>query len=1412
MMKLLLVLLFSYSAFAEFPCPLPNEPEGDSCLEGKTTPILTNDDIDCLKKEIIDSYRVEYCKVVGQTFEEGEAPYEPKAMFDEYYILMQDLLVDGYAPLAAFKSFAEEYESLLPENLSINDPQFEVTVTDENGNESTQAPDPKVFWEARYLEMFSRFISNIQNSSPPPSLAGVQEYNATARMCVQGLEKNTYFGAMEGKKSGADCKKIQNGKDIADHEACASKVCLTSIEAEFEGEENPTQVGAATLVRKCAAVKRCFEKLVPGQSCDPIESPLCVGSYCMFTNANVTGLNECRAENEACSGPNAIGDAECCTGKCSAANKCIQAAKCMNCVKSGKIPGEGQECCPGYYKSSEGKCRTNLLPLVPIIQSSFQSKMKSTLKFIFDQIFPSAYGNETEEELTASQQEYIENQRSECQANFAGNAAGLQNCLAEIESTTANNFAGVNQSYLTQEQRLELDRMRIECSKLTTGTQSHEDCMQSVAAQEKAFIADNKAANITGEKPTAEQLIAEQKGPLVTGKTYSNPKKCEFYSFNDNWRDASIMEQNAEVFLRGFEFTFSHQGTQDYWVDSEANSDNIFSRANAVAKKFRKNRGEMILKMREIDRKMSCKCIAIFGPQNFDAEKQSFFNQSCEDEKALLATNLQTDVGKDINSDGEGQTVQGAKLENITDAEDTSEKKIEEMDKGAIGISHERLLIEWMGLRRDAQIARFVDNSELEADLAALSDFIGETDFEEVWIDKIEGNALVAAQPRGDTVPLYNWGYKYPKKWFAILIIILAIGLGAAIGAFAITSLGLLGGAGIGLAAGAMVAGLVGAFKGPGAPGIGDVRYVKKKRWSTFKRWDGYTKYFIGPKFDNNSTKSDTRCQIFGNASACLKSAYALPLEDMEYLDHLNGVTHYLVDPKLPLFVEADKVSLETMPGYNKTWVQVINDIRDTTVNFALNTAPGGKKYHSSAPGFNSPNGEENSCHRSGSKGCYNITGKSFGKRDIFQEAINEGTLAPMGGSFSPVTFGSELRGVIKNAAKKYALCKSFKGGGEESESSEGTVGLNNSLTSGCGLAEMNEYDMGFGELYETETAAEDFAKYALEMHYIYSSLSLSTEMGYPLMGQEAYFAMVAYNMKLVGSLAAGRANKYAEVYDLYVADWEKRIGEYNSLGEGVNAGKSVNIEYSQKFYDLFGRFSFNGTDNIESFDAALNTAQSDGSSFNSAELRALSAGRNKAVRTNSDLKKQNEFLADTKNLPGQELRIQKQANQIANNISPIKRLNAAEMGGFGVKKLNKALGQMNKNMASLAKRRRSSRNSRSNPSPFVMPKFGGLPKMPRPSTSTGNGFNNAIQKDQGMSTEQANALINRLKRDKSLSEQSEADTIFTVVSKAYKRNYDKVLVRNRKKSSGMDINSGANMDNKLEDKKKQELKKLLSQ
>ena len=283
--------------------------------------------------------------------------------------------------------------------------------------------------------------------------------------------------------------------------------------------------------------------------------------------------------------------------------------------------------------------------------------------------------------ITEGQEQLLAEKRAACEQNNAAGSEALAKCLETVEALRAS-YNEDEYMPLTAEQDKEISAARETCTKQhETGSEGHATCMAKVDQLESQRLKENEekgapcAQNFEagseayktcmvdvgamGIRVNKGNFLDQYEIPGVTAKTYSDIKSCEFNSMNDSWRDASNKERNAEVFLRAFEYVFSFQGTQDYWQDPQ--DGNIFTRANDVAQKFRENRSKLVQEMKEIDRKIACKCIAIFGPQKFSAVKQNFFNSSCEQEKA----ELQAQLGEDLNKGQDSSQIDGTSISTL---------------------------------------------------------------------------------------------------------------------------------------------------------------------------------------------------------------------------------------------------------------------------------------------------------------------------------------------------------------------------------------------------------------------------------------------------------------------------------------------------------------------------------------------------------------------------------------------------------------------------------------------------------------------------------------------------------------------------------------------------------------------------
>lgn len=1255
--------------------------------------------------------------------------YLPNDLYAHYYSIAQELYVGGYARQGHFDTYLLNYKNL----------QNFIATAPLNEQEKVE------YWWDKYEQLWLGYLNAVKNN---PQVCAGPGVSSTSKKCCAGLVEMTQVITV-----GDSCK--SQASSCSDNTQCCSGICNRDTDTSVGtcspitsmptgGVCNANSDCLSNLCHKpevnspgtCSTPKQCYKPVALGERCGDALTPLCQSGSCREVDSEVFG-GECLLNSNSCEA-----NSDCCSNSCSN-NICVENKICSNCAEKNTTPKSDQQCCEGLYlDTTSGKCRTNIRPL------DFRIPQTTLLEKILNNIFPIAHAAVTTDE---AQESTIKRAKSECANLHTVNSSEYNTCMGMAENLVAT--SATERIGLTQAQTDKINAEDERChSEYPTGSVSRQECINANEKNEQTLIRENKENGVDTGSGKTQDLIKTQKAPAVSEKTYSDPKSCEFRSFNDNWRSASNIEKNAEIFLRGFEVVYSGKGTQDFWQDGTKG--NIWSRASNVARKFRTNRSKMIKNMAELDIKMACQCIAIWGPTNFSADKQEFFaSDVCAEQRASVmaqmgseVNDLKTGTSKDDSSNSEIASLNSI---NGEDKNTIDAAKLEEIDKGAAAISHEKLLIEWLGMRADAQMDRFTSNSELEKELIELSTFIEEKDFKEVWKGELKnkGRTLDRGSPEGDNVLLYRFGVKYLKGWVKLFVTVLAI----AVAVFTMgTGLFVILGSG---ATGFLIASLIGAYGSKGAPGVGDLQIFKKSSYSFFKNWDGYERYYIGPLYDNKSPVDETKCRIYAKASACLRSGYEIKLEGMKYLTAYEGRSHFVIDTNKPLYATDSLYSMDTMPGLSLSWKDIINQTRNEGVQYLMSTKPGG--------GTKSKGGKS-----------YKVKGTGYLKTDVFKMALDQKYFIPLRGKFVAKPF-SQKNDLLK-AAQKYALCKEMRQPNNPD----------------CYLDDdtIQTEDYGFGNLFESTDEAKEFAIYTYEMHFLYSQISRDDYMGYPLLAQDAYFRAVAYNMKLVGSLAAQRAQNYGETFALYKEDWEKRVGEYNSLGEVAIGSGTRNIKYSKKFYETFGLLDFSGETNLDTFDAAQASSQSSGG-FNKAELSALNAGRSSAVNTNKQISKINAYNKANEGNESSVKRNSTAALTMQKLNSPLAAFKMNKLGGgYGYSNVNDALSSissdidsLNNKMGSKYKTYGSNYGSQSGAaSNFSFPSTNSGSYNTQGSVSNGFVDDSPSDSSQELSAEDLKRnreLLDALAKDQELEPKGD-DSLWTILSKAYKRNYSRVLKR----------------------------------
>lgn len=1399
--------------------PAPDGPEYELYKDYYKKTLLTEE-----KTEFRDHYKSLYKNIYKEIFFADDPPapddivpeepepkptgFSPAHMYPRYYELVQSLYLAGYISNDAFKTWDTRYKQDLKNDLNENSIDFKNDQAtyilksdgttrktsadlspqelsslrnDENRNGFklvTISANPKIYVDANnFLRNTTEYLyyeKKLVNAGPNATGANrtaidllMEKIQTETRTCAK---EGQYVGnnkccvdhiAVTALKEGAlnnnlSCKK-QN-VTCSENSNCCSNKCYKEDPATNQGVCLPENV--------CTRIRMENEK------CD-LQNQMCDKSSCLdYGQLQATINYECKIEDVQCTTND-----QCCSNSCKN-NKCEKIMQCMNCKSDNSLIKGGEKCCPGYIEFNN-RCLPPIPQFIPTVK--VEKKFQHFFSKILNLFISSTYASETtNKNLTEGQAELIAEKTKVCENKFSAGSSDRDTCMLNVEQQKTY-YAEDGYSGLNEKQLDIIAEMKQTCAEKhktdTSKDSAFSKCMENVTQKEKGFLTDNsdKASAcekfITGSLEfkecmfeqgalgvnlQKEDYIDKYNIPGVTAKTYSDANNCEFNSYNDSWRDASQKERNAELFLRSFEYVFSHKGTKDYWVDQ--NQKSIFERAHEVAVKFRENRKKLINAMIETDKVMTCKCIGYKGPDQFkkDTAKIKYFMESCPDEAA--AYNLNN------NSPTSGENNNGANLsgtnKNIDDA------KFSEIDKGATAISGEQFLVDWLNLKAQNQMQRFSDNSELEEKLSELSKSITDTDFSEVFKDKIV-NKQPKAGPNGagDSTELYKWGYTYRPGWMKIAMILVgavAFFFIPGVGGIIMTSLvvglgGVVGGAigslilsnstatinGINNKA-AVTSQMVAAWRYSeydeinARPEIVDIKTAEgcaKRKWGVcLKKYKGFTRYLLGPRYEHPFSKQI----VYGRASALFRSGYRV--------DYNNAI-NFMLDPTLPLFVPENKVSIKGMHGTPGTpsFVELLNSAYERGRDeIAIYKKPSGHL-----------------------KGSYLKESKKFGQKPLLAEIISKGHFIPGEGKYNDFYFEESSHGgknIIMAGAQKYALCKSLKE---------------------CGATELVEDQYGLGYLFESKSEAKVWSEYTYEIHYKWSHLSRNNFMGYPLVGLDTYFQTLAFKMKLAGSLAASRSIQAFEAAELYTKDLEKRNSDYNSVQGELATGRGRNTKFTRSLFKQFGRLNFSGKTDLANLNDLKSITISANSGLGQGELQVLTAGVNAAIRRNADIDKKDAFDKAVLNSSDQSKNLIAKNTAFLNKATnPLNQFGMAKLGGGGAgfKRLSSAISGLNQSLEDFNK---EANNNRKTPTANYTPSFT-MPNRADFGSSSNSNYSTPLtsdpantQNDHNLSDQNISGLLNELKQVD--LEPNQSDSLFTVVSKAYKRNYSRVLKRSEK-------------------------------
>ena len=696
------------------------------------------------------------------------------------------------------------------------------------------------------------------------------------------------------------------------------------------------------------------------------------------------------------------------------------------------------------------------------------------------------------------------------------------------------------------------------------------------------------------------------------------------------------------------------------------------------------------------------------------------------------------------------------------DGKNKAEKEVSETDQGASGISHEEFLARWLQKRSQAQLERFENNAAVEEEFQKLIDDI---------------NAIDWDKHSRTEEKLYSFTEYWTSGWFIIaviavvvvvvvLVVILtggaaAIGLGAGIGGTtaAITGMGV----GVTIGAGALGGGITAALIN-NEPGEHLERdeverdtwsdgIFEKRRYGRYLGWDWY----------EDKSYNSQKCRVRGRKKVCLKNIYvhepdATLVNDPAYMEIYSAQANSpLIDVWLPLFYPHSDQSKYIA---DMEYVKLINEGYDRGKQAAINTKPNGE------------------------------VDRDWKKVGRIRPIIDQGKFNPdishmtnADGEFKPkYVWNQDKINEIKKAVIKYATCEKLK-------------------ECGANLTDENADELiGLKYFFQTEDDAKLFADYVYQMHFFWPRLSSDQIYSYPLLGLSAYLDLVNYNVKLLGSLNTMRSSGYADAYEAYNDDLAKRKGDYEQASGDTKMGAiSRNAKYSRSLFSAMKLVNFSTGQGVEDFNKAISAGKESGS------LTAADSIKNHAMRLKEDQKKSAHYLEHANKTERGKKTLEKArafSERFNDPLSMIKTMNP----GTGVNPLTG----------------KSEAKATDKPAPkapvissYKVPEFK-MPKSNYNQPSYGSNANSTqAMPAHGLGPEEVTSMLERARKDRSLRNITSDDSIFSIVSKCYKRNLDRVLVssqdiekKNKSKTATPVIERKIKPE--ISDEKKNELKNLL--
>lgn len=1286
---------------------------------------------------------------------------EKMAMVDEYKRMLDEhkKLNGGKIDLAVVKPYVTEMVGDFYDQELISSEEVEkLKKRFENIENNSLLSEQKKYDEL--VSLLNTTLNEVQKT-PMQCMAKAQACNQ--KSCCPGLvcapePKRGARAFRSKKKREGNAFAFREGKRCKKDSDCESSKCLLPDEDQFSQLTDDEEFALAGMsgnkeldkkvqererkklekrkrmlakgIGRCEPVKRCYAPVKLGDSCT--DNPICAAGKCLKVNFNTNFMGECRAASKQCRK-----NTDCCSGNCEG-NRCVDQYLCKQCVQNGGRVKRGLKCCEGLIPNNKNRCIPDAPPLLLI-----QNIKNSTIKF-FINLFPVAHATDevdglivldalkgitfekVEEALSVPIPEEIVNANHDNPSKKDGeNTEKFYNDLSDADKSELDKLVVADTGFTMLElsNRADLKTTAEADSEALTFVKDNKEDFNNVDSPQATKL--NEVSDETGRNAFMEQVPFFE---ITEGSDFKNCKIDFRKDYYIQLRQKDMLR--AEVSLLAFEFVALGDGIQDYWKKDGVT---IHQQYKKIATNLQTNRREFNKDLAETNRALTCMCYDSKGFEFLAGAEQTYFKKECQEEYAAYL-----ELKEKLEEDGKEDTVVA--------------KKIESGD--ASSIKYLRMMNVWADKMTELKAKSLVRNQDSLSITTAANDFML--------------NQAPWDQTKVKDYQLYNFTVKELKSS--------AMLTGAAAGALlAAGAIAIAGGFATASTLGAWAAtGIIAASSLAGAGGfwlLGALRGAWQAKTPTVN--DSFVKGRESYKCGKKSQCSDFKrvlkqpynevCGIHASSNACVKHFLVAKEETGNFAGTLSTKSSMHKDQDVGKHFK-DIMTLAEGEGYYfiiDPWIPV-----GVSKSQLIGGQP--KLTDQLEAGFKRALKHLQSKKPSGQQGNGYLSKNVIG-------ASTTAEYAPRLAAQSKYNLSTAKKEIILEQARKYAIDEQFFS------------------------ASQSDF-------------VNDFANYVYRYHFLYPRAVPATEgnISYPPPGLITYTSIVKFGLFRITDT---NGNEYRELLDLQenyrnlLADRLKLFKDNNELGEGELLEINAEIEKLQgdisDIKELKGiATALNGGIGVDA-SSLLNGGSNKLESLvgvGGLNTEGDAKGVIRSLKALGDLKKKSseEKEAYNKRMAGNEERkdalLAAQKNFVDSFYDPLGTAQSSFFDGNNNGANGGGAGSGVLDPASLSN---TSGNKKATGRTSFAPKKlnNGYGNNRNRNFGNGNGSGNNFGEgglgldiessgSDALSQDQISAAIDaRDGQSKTKYEPNEKDTLFDIVTKAYIRNYDRVLTKKKENS-----------------------------